>query len=221
MIYLLCDFMKKFIKKEKKFIISISILMIGNGIMYWIIKLFQSNPIYIDFYLDDKIPFWGWLIYVYNMFYPFCLLAFYLLYKNDEKTYFKGIISGMIGFIISNIIFLFLPTIMYRPPIPNYDSFTNFVIRLTYYFDEPPLNCFPSIHCVFCFQVIFSYIISKCLLKRKLWVIIGSSLIILSTLFVKQHFIYDVIAAFLVSLIANLLENIIGIYERFKKKKII
>ena len=189
--------------------------------MYWFLKLFQSNPIYINFYLDDKIPFWGWFVYIYNMFYPFCILAFYFLYKKDEKVYYKGIISGVIGYIICDIIFLFLPTIMYRPPIPNYDPFTNFVLKITYYYDEPPLNCFPSIHCLFCFQVIFSYIKSKCTLKRKFWIILGASLIIISTLFVKQHFIYDVIAAFLVCMIANLLESAIGIYKNFKKKKII
>ena len=212
---------KTFIKKEKKFIISLSILMIGQAAMYWILKQFQSNPTYINYYLDDKIPFWGWLIYIYNMFYPFCIIAFYLLYKKDKKTYFKGIISGVIGFIISDIIFLFLPTIMYRPITPSYDPLTNLVIKITFFFDDPPLNCFPSIHCLFCFQVIFSYIMSKCTIKRKAWVIIGASLIIISTLFVKQHFIYDVISAFLVCLIANSIQSIFGIYNYFKNKKII
>lgn len=212
---------KYFFSKEKKFVISLCILMIGQACLYWILKQFQTNPIYINYYLDDEIPFWGWLIYVYNMFYPFCIIAFYLLYKKDKKNYYKAIISGVIGFIICDIIFLFLPTIMYRPVIPNYDPITNFVIKVTYFFDDPPLNCFPSIHCLFCFQVIISYIKSKCTLKRKTWVIICSSLIILSTLFVKQHYIYDVIAAFVVCLIANLLENIFGIYNYFKKKKIV
>lgn len=212
---------KSFIKKEKKFIISLSILMVGQMIMYWFLKLFQNNPIYINFYLDDKIPFWGWFVYIYNMFYPFCIIAFYFLYKDDEKAYYKGIISGVIGYIICDIIFLFLPTIMYRPPTPNYDPITNFVLKLTYYYDEPPLNCFPSIHCLFCFQVVFSYLYSKCSAKKKTIVIIAAILIILSTLFVKQHFIYDVIAAFSICLIANLLENIIGVYQKFKKKKII
>lgn len=212
---------KSFIRKEKKFIISLSILMLGQMIMYWFLKQFQSNPIYINIELDDKIPFWGWFVYIYNIFYPFCIIAFYLLYKKDEKAYYKGIISGVIGYIICDIIFLSLPTIMYRPPLPNYDPITNFVLRFTYYWDEPPLNCFPSIHCLFCFQVIYSYIFSKYNKKGKAIIITISTLIILSTLFVKQHFIYDVIAAFLVCLIANLLENIIGIYQKFKKKRII
>ena len=212
---------KSFIKKEKKFIISLSILMIGQMIIYWCIKLFQSNPIYINIDLDDKIPFWGWFVYIYNMFYPFCMIAFYLLYKNDERAYYKGIISGVIGFLICDIIFLFMPTIMYRPPTPNYDPITNLVLKITYYYDEPPLNCFPSIHCLFCFQVVFSYLYGHYKKSGKVIIITIATLIILSTLFVKQHFIYDVIASFLVCIIANLLENILGIYQKFKKKKII
>ena len=211
----------KYIKKEKKFIISMCILFIGNCFLYWLIKFFQSNPVYINFYLDNKIPFWGWLVYVYDMFYPFCIIAFILLYQKDEKAYYKGVISCIIGIIICDIIFLIMPTIMYRPAIPNYDPLTNLVLKVTYYFDEPPLNCFPSLHCVFCFQVIFSYLKSKCTLKRKTWVIISASLIILSTLFVKQHYIFDIVSAFLVCLIANLLESLFEIYNRFKKKNIL
>jgi membrane-associated phospholipid phosphatase len=210
-----------YIKKERKFIISMCILFFGNAIFYWGTKLFQSNPIYINYYLDDKIPFWGWFIYIYNMFYPFSVLAFCLLYYKDEKTYYKGVISCIIGCIICYVIILLMPTIMYRPVTPNYDSFTNFVIKVTYFFDEPPLNCFPSLHCLFCFQVIISYIISKCTIKRKTWVIIFSSLIVISTLLVKQHFIYDVVAALLVCLLANLLESTLELYSKFKKKKII
>ena len=212
---------KKFIKTNKKFIITLSILMLGNIFMYWSLKLFQRNPIYINFYLDDKIPFWGWTVYIYNMFYPFCIIAFYLLYKNDDKTYYKGIISCIIGCLICDIIFLLLPTIMYRPEIPNYDPFTNLVIKVTFFFDEPPLNCFPSIHCVFCFQVILSYIKAKYPIKKKLIIITISTLIILSTLLVKQHFIYDVISAFLISIIANIIESLFEIYNRFKKKNIL
>ena len=212
---------KKFIKNEKKFIISLATLMIGNAFLYWFLKLFQSNPIYINFYLDNKIPFWGWAIYIYNMFYYFCIIAFYLLYQKDEKNYYKGIISCIMGCIICYIIFLFLPTIMYRPIIPNYDPLTNLVIKITFFFDNPPLNCFPSLHCLFCFQVIFSYIKAKYPIKSKLIIITISSLIIISTLFVKQHFIFDVIAALLICIITNILENIIGIYDKFKEKRIL
>ena len=215
------DKIKSFTIKNKKFIISLSILMIGNMFMYWFLKLFQRNPIYINFYLDDKIPFWGWTVYIYNMFYPFSIISFYLIYKADEKAYYKGIISGIIGCIICYIIYLFLPTIMYRPVIPQYDPFTNLVLKVTFFFDNPPLNCFPSLHCIFCFQVLFSCIKAKYPIKNKCIIGTISIAIVLSTLFVKQHFIYDVISALLICLIANTLESILNIYNKLKKKRII
>lgn len=212
---------KDFIIKNKKLIISLSILMIGNMFMYWFLKLFQKNPIYINFYLDDLIPFWGWTVYIYNMFYPFSIISFYLIYKTDSKTYYQGIISCIIACLICYIFYLFLPTIMYRPVIPEYDPFTNLVIKVTFFFDNPPLNCFPSLHCVFCFQVLFSCIKAKYPIKKKFIMATISILIVLSTLLVKQHFIFDIISALLICLIANTLESIFNIYVKLKKKKVI
>ena len=212
---------KSFIKENRKFVISMGIILLGNGILYWLLKVFQSDPIYINHYLDDKIPFWGWMVYAYNMFYPFLIISFYLIYKADEKTYFKAIIASIIGVIICDTIYLFMPTIMYRPVTPSYDPFTNLVLKITFFFDEPPLNCFPSLHCLFSFQEIISVIKSKCTTKRKIWISICSTIIILSTLFIKQHYIYDVISAFLICLIANSLESIFHIYDKVKKKRII
>lgn len=208
---------KIFIKNNKKFIVTIIILMGIQAFLYWFLKLFQKNPIYIYCYLDDKIPFLGRFIYIYDLFYPFCLLAFYFLYKKDAKIYYNAVIAGIIGFIICDIIFLLIPTIMYRPVIPQIDSLTNLVLNITYFFDEPPLNCFPSIHCLFCFQVIYSYIKSKYNSKTKIFVTIFSFLIIISTLFVKQHFIYDVISAFFVCLIANYASELLHLYSYIKK----
>jgi membrane-associated phospholipid phosphatase len=212
---------KKFIKKNKKFLISISILLIGQAFLYWFLKLFQKDPIYISYYLDDKIPFLGRFVYIYNSFYPFVFLSLFLLYKNDDKAYYKGIISGVIGYLICDVIFICFPTIMYRPVIPSINPFTDFIIKITFYYDNPPLNCFPSIHCLFCFQVIYSFIFSKSNTRQKILITIYSLLVIVSTLFIKQHYIYDVISAFAVMLITNTLTDLLKLYDRFKKKKII
>ena len=215
------DFIIKFIKENKKFVISVSILLIGQAFLYWFLKLFQKDPIYIYYYLDDVIPFLGRFVYIYNSFYPFMLISLYFLYKCDEKAYYKGIISGVIGFLICDIIFLSVPTIMYRPIIPKYDFITDLVIKITFLYDSPPLNCFPSIHCLFSFQVMYSYLFSK-YDKKKKWVFISYAfLVAISTLFIKQHYIYDVISAFLICLISNLLCDLFRIYDFFKRKKII
>lgn len=209
---------KNYVKNNKSFIISMSILFLGNMFMYWFLKLFQGNPIYIDYYLDDKIPFWGWTVYIYDMFYPFSIISFILLYKKDQDAYYKGIIATIIGCIICYIIYLIIPTIMYRPEIPQYDALTNLVLKITYYFDDPPLNCFPSLHCVFCFQVMFTYFKSNYNVKRKLFTAVIAILIVLSTLLVKQHYIFDVISALLICIIATIIVDLFKIYDRLKEK---
>ena len=186
--------------------------------MYYGLKFFQSNPNYISYHLDDKIPFVGYFIYIYNCFYPFTLIALYYLYKKDEEAYFKGVISGTIGYLICDIIFMLFPTIMYRPIIPKISPITDLVIKLTFLYDNPPLNCFPSIHCLFSFQVIYSFLSSHLSKRTKLVVTIIFLLIIISTLLVKQHYIFDVIAALLICIITNLIENLFGIYAKIKKK---
>ena len=211
----------KFIKKNKDFIISISILLVGQAILYWFLKLFQSNPTYIDYYLDDKIPFLGRFVYIYDTFYPFVFFSLYLLYKKDKKAYFKGIIAGVIGFIICDIIFLSIPTIMYRPVIPSIDPLTDLVIKITFLYDSTPLNCFPSIHCLFCFQVIYSFIFSKFDRRNKIVIIICSLLIVLSTLFIKQHYVFDVISALLIVIVSNLVTDLFKIYDILKSKRIL
>jgi membrane-associated phospholipid phosphatase len=152
------------------------------------------------------------------MFYPFSIIAFYFLYKIDEKAFYKGIIATIIGCIICYIIYLLIPTIMYRPEIPSYDPFTNLVLKITFYFDDPPLNCFPSLHCVFCFQVMFSYLRSNSTIKKKILVSIIAIVIVLSTLFVKQHYIFDAVSAFLVCILAMMIESLFQIYDNLKKK---
>ena len=207
-----------FAKKEKEVIISIAILLVGQGFLYYCVKQIQSNPTYINYYLDNKIPFIGWFIYPYNMFYPLTAVTLYFLFKEDKRKYYKAYISCIIGIIICDLIFICMPTIMLRPKIPNCDPITDFIINVTYFFDEPPLNCFPSIHCLFCFQIIFGLIGSKCKRNKKLIIIPFSLLIIISTLFIKQHYIYDIVSAFLICLIANSLEELFKIYDKISLK---
>lgn len=205
--------------KNKKFIISISILLIGQAFFYWFLKFFQPNPHYLFFNIDQKIPFIPNFIYIYNTFYPFMFLTLLYLFKHDEKVYMKGIISGIIGFLICDIIFLIYPTIMLRPPIPNTNFLTEFIIKVTFFFDTPALNCFPSIHCLFCFQIIYSFIFTKHIkLKKKIPIIIYSLLIIISTVLVKQHYVVDIISALSICIITNLLVDITKLHTKIEAK---
>ena len=193
---------------NRKFLISISCLMIGQAFFFTSLKFLQNNYHVIDFYLDIKIPFIPEFIYIYNIFYPFVFIVMYYIFLKDRKTYYNGIIAGIIGYLICDIIFLSYPTIMNRPIVDynTLDIVTGFVLKTTYYLDNPALNCLPSIHCLFCFQVMFTLFMSKNIKSyRKIIISFVFVLIILSTLFVKQHYLYDVLASFIIFMISNII----------------
>ena len=204
--------MKKYFKniKDKNFIISIILLLGGQGILFVLVKLFQSNYHVFNYYIDSKIPFIPYMIIIYNLFYPMIFISFYNIFNRDKDTYYKGITSGILGYIIADIIFLLYPVEMIRPDITNLniDVINNFILQLTYKIDNPPINCFPSIHCIFCFQAIYSIIRCKNYNYKYISIFI-LFLIIISTLLVKQHYVIDVLGALVVVIITNFIVYLI------------
>ena len=212
--------MKEYFKnmKDRKFIISIILMLVTQQFTYAFLKLFQSNFHVFDHIIDMKIPFIPQFIIIYNLFYPVVFFFFYNMFNKDKDTYYKGIIAGILGFIIADIIFLIYPTIMIRPDITNLniDPINKLILYITYKVDTPAINCFPSMHCVFCFQTLYSILRCKGYNHKCLSSIL-LLLIIASTLFVKQHYFIDVVAALIIVIICNIISEII--YKLYKKKK--
>ena len=217
------DYCKNF--KDKKFWISIILFLGGQSFLYSTLKMFQSNYHTFNFAIDNAIPFIpsGFII-VYNMFYPFLFFTFYYIYGKDKKTYDKAVIAAVIGYLICNVIFLAYPVEMIRPDITNLniDWVSQLTLNLTYYFDNPAINCFPSIHCLFCFQAIYTICRSKNIkIKNKILTSIIALTIITSIFFVKQHYVVDMIAALGICVFSNVLVAIIYPYiiKKIKKNK--
>ncbi len=212
--------MKEYFKnmKDRKFIISIILMLVTQQFTYAFLKLFQSNFHVFDHIIDMKIPFIPQFIIIYNLFYPVVFFFFYNMFNKDKDTYYKGIIAGILGFIIADIIFLIYPTIMIRPDITNLniDPINKLILYITYKVDTPAINCFPSMHCVFCFQTLYSVLKCKGYNHKGLSSIL-LILIIASTLFVKQHYFIDVVAALIIVIICNIISEII--YKLYKKEK--
>ena len=188
----------------KKFLLSTGLVLGLEAAFYWIVKIFQYN--YNTFYLnvDYTIPFINYFVYVYDLFYPFTFLCLFIMYNHNKKVYKKALIGLTIGFIVCCIMFIIYPTIIIRPDV-KVDSFTNLVLYITYKADTPAINCFPSIHCLFMFQMIFSMLQIDISKYKKLLAVIFAILVILSTLFIKQHYVMDVIISFVICLIINLI----------------
>ena len=188
-----------------------------QALFYAGLKLFQADFKILNYEIDNKIPFIPQVIIIYNLFYPIVFLTFYNIFNHDKDAYYKGIIGGIIGFIIADIIFLIYPTIIIRPDVTNMniDPINKFIIYWTYKIDSPAINCLPSIHCLFCFQAIFSSLMCKNYNnKPKIFMIIMLFSIIITTVLVKQHYFADIIAALIVCIISNLISPII--YKKIK-----
>lgn len=162
--------------------------------LYFILNQPNADAHTITTFVDKIIPFNEWFIipYVYWYFHIAGLLIIFI-FKMDNKQYLKVLGSLILGEIICCVIFYFYPTAINRQVITN-DGILNSLVKLIYANDNPG-NCFPSLHVLN--TVILSYFffdVSKNKLLRFLTVTF-CFLIILSTMFIKQHYFLDAVSA--------------------------
>lgn len=153
----------------------------------------------INIALDDKIPFVEWFIFPYYLWFPFMALFFVLFFFRDKKEYIRMIgllYAGMTLFLI--ISFAYPNGLELRPDeFPRDNAATRLVALL--YESDTPTNVFPSIHVFNTLGMLIAVWRSDRVLKKRRmkWVTTGiGSLIICSTVFLKQHSMVDVIGAF-------------------------
>lgn len=145
---------------------------------------------------DVSLPFVKVFIIPYITWYIFTYIVFIYIYQKDKKIYLRTIITYAACLVVSYLIFYFFQTTVPRPSLVGNDIFTN-LVRLVYKFDKP-FNCFPSIHVLSCYLIIKSIKLLKTqdnFIKSLICFI--CALIILSTLFVKQHVLLDILCAIL------------------------
>ena len=194
-----------------------SILLL-NAFIYFFIKLFITNYNLIGSSLDSLIPFLPSFIYLYMSWYPFEIYTLFKIYKADKNNYIKTIIALALSLLIMHFIFIIYPTMVDRPVVESFNSLTTLILYITFKSDTP-VNCFPSGHCMLCFIMIFSILKSKNIsINRKALLVTINILIVLSTLFVKQHVIYDVIGSLIISSICFYFLSHLNFFNNIKKK---
>ena len=187
--------------KNKKIIILLLFLLIYQTSLYLIAKLTPIEINVVGNTIDEKIPFIPQFIYAYISWYIMLFLVPYIFYKKSPKSFNKYYITTFSCITIGLFIYFFYPTIMYRADI-EFNSISEYLVNIIYKMDTPALNCCPSMDCVISFIFIYVSLTEKNLnIKYKVLLTIWSLLVIVSTLFVKQHVIVDVISAFILSLV--------------------
>ena len=169
-------------------------------------------------YFDDLIPFDEHFVLFYYMWYPFLVfLGLFLIFK-DSQSFKRYMYFIAIGFTFSIIVCLLFPNGQnLRPTIFADDNFMVDMVKALYRVDTNT-NVIPSVHVIGAFAGMFGVLTTKKIKSQ--WIRISSIflgiMIIISTVFIKQHSVLDIIAGVIVSAI---LYYIVYIVIRNKMQK--
>lgn len=158
--------------------------------------------------LDDYIPFVEFFVIPYYLWFPYIAVTVITFIFLDKNDFYKLCITLGTGMTLFLLVSFFIPNGHdLRPATFARDNLFTSLIKTMYTIDTPT-NLFPSIHC---YNSIMAHVAIRenKVLKKKKWLRISSCIlciaIILSTVFIKQHSVFDVFTALLLSLVMYLL----------------
>ena len=200
------DFLQRFWEKNKHFTLMLYFIIY----LAWFMFLERHvtthfHVIHMD--IDDYIPFCEFFIVPYLLWFPYIAVVILYMGFRDKKEYFNlcaFLFTGMTLFLIISTVFpnghFLRPTVYERDNI-----FTQLCTML--YSTDTATNLFPSIHVYNSIGVHLAIVNSE-KTKHNKPVRLASGIlmvsIILSTVFLKQHSMFDVLTAFLTASIAYL-----------------
>ncbi len=198
-------------KIEFKPLILTIVLIAFQSLCYFVSKLFGGNPHLIGSFIDDKIPFNMWFIIPYCIWYVLIFLIPYYIYKKDKDLFVRYIVSYTLCTVVANIIFIVYPTYVDRPIVSG-NGVLEFITKVVFAVDTPPQNCFPSLHCaVSMLFVLYMFRCKECSLPSKVITFIIAIMIMVGTLFVKQHVLIDLISGDVIALFIYLVVSKIDV----------
>ena len=167
-----------------------------NIVVYKLVQILVPSGISLSTQIDSAIPFVQYFVVPYYLYPVFLLLPFVLFWK-DYRSYRTMALSLITVLIISNAIYFAFQTEVSRPDIQTTDVFSKAVLAI--YSADNPVNAFPSLHVAV--PTIFTFFIFARSRKLGLCLLPITILIILSTLFIKQHVIADVVGGLLLAFV--------------------
>ena len=188
--------------------------------LYWFIYIEKhkfAHYAVIHTVIDDYIPFVEIFIIPYFMWFLYVSLTLlFFMFSFDVEDYYKNfffLATGMTVFLVISTLF---PNMHHlRPVVMPRDNIFTHLVQVIYNSDTPS-NLWPSIHVYNSIGTMIAVHHSRRFNKTGVIImdVIGI-LIIMSTVFVKQHSFYDVITAFIMAIIFYLLFYHTALLENF------
>ncbi len=168
---------------------------------FWLDNTTQPQYI-IHAALDDAIPFCEWFIFPYSSWFLLLAGVTALLWWNDTESYDRLMLTMFSGMFFCLIVYMILPNgLDIRPADPGRQNLAMSLMRMIWAADGP-VNVCPSIHCQSSLAMALAISHSK-LRKGRPWLAAlaygWAALICVSTLFTKQHSIWDVVLGLLLA----------------------
>ena len=161
-------------------------------------KHIQHNYYVIHSPLDDFIPFVEYFIIPYYMWFAFIAVAVFYFFFTDKAGFYRVASFLIIGMTAFLLICTFFPNgLNLRPAVFARDNFCVDLVRFLYKADTPT-NVLPSIHVFNTLGVLIAISHSDRIRNHRFVLAFSymlGILIILSTVFLKQHSVTYVIAA--------------------------
>jgi membrane-associated phospholipid phosphatase len=201
--------------KQVLFRLSFTALIPLVSFIHYSLNTYRDGVRVLKTALDDSIPLVSFFAIPYLFWFAYIFLALLFFAINDGRYYFKLLFSIVTGMLTSFVFFIFFPTTVPRPEIIS-DDFMSSLVKIIYSFDNP-YNVFPSIHVVNAVLVsafLLSYSIQFLWNTNKyyanmliIYSIVNGIMISLSTVFIKQHYIPDVVAGTVIALFYYMIFN--------------
>lgn len=179
------------------------LIIVFYGIFYMAAFAYLEREIQHHYHIvhtviDDRIPFCEYFIVPYLLWFPFLAATLiYFIFFNQEKQeyyqYIKNLCMGMSIFLA--VSYLYPNGHQLRPEFFTRDNVCIELVKMLYSTDTPT-NILPSLHV---FNSLAAYTaVSRCqALENRVWVKRATLLlviaIVLSTMFLKQHSVVDVV----------------------------
>lgn len=198
--------LKRVINEVKKYEYKLDLLWLilfpMFNVIYFITNHIHKEGFDLTIALDRMIPFVPIFIIPYVYWYLYMIIGFLILSLNDRKKYMRCILGLYLGMFFSYTIYLIFPTEIVRPTVTG-NGILNSIVKIIYSLDRP-FNCFPSLH------VLGTYFIMRYTKKENskyvyYYTQVVGILIILSTIFIKQHFVLDAVASMLIVELINII----------------
>ncbi len=174
--------------RKKRFLFLLSILL--AQVVYFPINRLVQGGVVIKFAFDDKIPLWPiWAIpYLLSLVWWTGSFVWAFL-KMNSVLYKRLIIAMLIVLISSYIVYILYPTYIIRPEIEG--TGWQFDLMRFIYGNDRVYNALPSGHT---YTTVIIMLFWWKWIPKKRWLWIGATIVVLlSTLFTRQHYMPDLL----------------------------